>query len=60
MWGIPKQLADFTFEQRLTAETIASAEESPRTAPRLPARLTAARPRLHLAVTNLRMRFGAP
>ena len=107
MWGIPKEMADFTLtaEPGLTAdardpESIAGAEESPRRAPGLPAwittsvwqslggkahrtklrtsarvrptrlrwritpdgalgRFTNARPRLHLAVTNLRMRFGS-
>lgn len=104
MWGIPKEMADFTFtaEPRLTAAIvgIAGAEEDPRNAPGLPAllttsvwqslgdkahrtklrtsarvrptrlrwwttpdgalgRLAKARPRLHLAVTNLRMRFGS-
>lgn len=104
MWGIPKQLADFTLtaEPRLTATagSIATAEELPRRSPSLPVRLTTsvwqsvggkarrtelrtsarvrltrlrwrlvpggalgrlatARPRLHLAVANLRMRFGS-
>ena len=107
MWGIPKELADFSLSAdpldataRTGTATIATAVEHPVKAPGLPvwvatsvwqsvhgnahrtrlrtaARvrptrlrwrmtpggglgwLTAARPRLHLAVTNLRMRFGS-
>ncbi|GHH40175.1 acetoacetate decarboxylase family protein [Lentzea cavernae] len=105
MWGIPKEIADFTLvaEPGLTADAhgIAGADERPRRAPGLPAWITTSvwqtlgddtrrtrlrttarvrptrlrwrvtsggalgwlthtRPRLHLAVTNLRMRFGSP
>ncbi|KOV78211.1 acetoacetate decarboxylase family protein [Nocardia sp. NRRL S-836] len=108
MWGIPKELADFTLSAGPLAATartgtvpIAAADEHPLRAPGLPVRittsvwqslrgnaqrtrlgtaarvrptrlrwripqdgrlgrLTAARPLLHLAVTNLRMRFGSP
>ncbi len=107
MWGIPKELADFTLSAdplNATVRTdapIASAEEKPVKAPGVPVRittsvwqslhgnahrtelrtsarvrptrlrwritadgrlgwLTAAKPLLHLAVSNLRMRFGSP
>lgn len=105
MWGIPKQLAEFTLTAgsrfEATAGSIATAAEQPRRSPALPVRLTTSvwqslagtavrtplrtaarvrltrlrwrvtpggpltwltttRPRLHLAVTDLRMRFGSP